>query len=175
LTEALHRWISAYLGALPAGIAGQRGHDTTFRAASVLVWGFGLSAEAAWEFILEYNARCEPPWSDPELRHKLHDALTYPEHQYERSYLLEGEVPDGEYAPFPPSTPKPKPEYQPEALARLASRIDFNVTPEYLEARSKFTCSNRSPAGVLHKCFLPAEKVLVFNVFESQGCEVWEQ
>jgi hypothetical protein len=43
-----------------------------------------------------------------------------------------------------------------------------------LEARSKFTCWNRSPAGFLHKLYKPGEKNVVFNAYESQGCEVWQ-
>jgi hypothetical protein len=52
--------------------------------------------------------------------------------------------------------------------------VDSEITPEWLEARSKFTCFNRSPSGFLHKLYLAGEKVVVFNVFESQGCDVWE-
>jgi hypothetical protein len=71
--------------------------------------------------------------------------------------------------------PKPeKPAFRLSALARLASNIQELVTPEYLEARSPITCWNRSPAGFLHKLYLPGEKVVVFNVFESQGCAIWE-
>jgi hypothetical protein len=66
-----------------------------------------------------------------------------------------------------------KPQYEPETLQRLASRCPVAVDAEYLRLRSKFTLHNRTPAGFLHKLYRPGEKVVVFDVFESQGCEVW--
>ena len=52
----------------------ERGHDRTMRAACVLVQKFGLSIAQAWPLFLEWNEQCEPPWSEKELLHKLHDA-----------------------------------------------------------------------------------------------------
>lgn len=74
-----------------------------------------------------------------------------------------------------PPRPRPeiKPQYQPETLARLAGRLPETVSTEYLALRSKFTCWNRSPAGFLHKLYRSGERIVVFDVFESQGCEVW--
>lgn len=73
-----------YLSKLPPAISGQRGHDRTFRAACVLVLGFGLSQFEAFDVLSEWNRRCEPPWSDGELRHKLEDA---DKQSGERNYL----------------------------------------------------------------------------------------
>jgi hypothetical protein len=70
--------------------------------------------------------------------------------------------------------PLPKPVYQPEKLKQVAARLPEVVDAEYLEARSKFTCWNRSAAGFLHKLYLPGEKVVVLNVYKSQGCGVWQ-
>lgn len=75
--DHLLRRASAYLGKLPPAIAGQNGHTTTFRAAIILVRRFGLPPDAALHLLLtEYNPRCDPPWSERELRHKVEDALT---------------------------------------------------------------------------------------------------
>jgi len=63
-----------YLAAMPAAVSGQGGHNQTFTAACVLVQGFGLSHKEAWPLLKEYNERCQPPWSDKELWHKLEDA-----------------------------------------------------------------------------------------------------
>jgi hypothetical protein len=71
------------------------------------------------------------------------------------------------------SPPAPKTEFKPEILSRVAGNLDEVVDAEYLRLRSKFTLHNRSPGGALHKLFQPGEKVVVFDVFESQGCEVW--
>ena len=64
-----------YLATLPAAIAGQSGHNSAFYAACCLVQGFELPADRAFELLWnEYNPRCEPPWSEAELRHKVASA-----------------------------------------------------------------------------------------------------
>lgn len=63
-----------YLSKCPPAIAGQSGHNTTFKMASALVNGFRLDVVTALELLREWNQRCTPPWSDPELRHKVWDA-----------------------------------------------------------------------------------------------------
>ncbi len=63
-----------YLGRVPGAVAGEHGHNRTFHAACLLVRDFALDNEAAWPLLQEYNARCRPPWSAAELRHKLEDA-----------------------------------------------------------------------------------------------------
>jgi hypothetical protein len=64
----------AYLAKLPLAIAGSGGHATTFRAACSLV-EFGLTEAEAWPLLLEWNAGCQPPWAEGDLRHKLADAF----------------------------------------------------------------------------------------------------
>jgi hypothetical protein len=173
MNDLLERRIRAYLEQIDPAIAGEHGHNQTLWAASVLVWGFALSEAEAWPFALEYNARCLPPWNEHGLRRKLNQALLKP-CEKPRGYLLDKDLSDQPCALPQPLPRPPKPEYQPEKLTSVASRISDNITPKYLEARSKFTCWNRSPAGFLHKLYKPGEKVVVFNVFESQGCEIWE-
>ena len=73
-SNAVVRRARAYLAAVEGAISGQRGHDKTFRVACVLVQKFGLSVELAFPLFLEWNQQCEPPWSEPELMHKLRDA-----------------------------------------------------------------------------------------------------
>lgn len=72
--RSIHR-ARAYLARMEGAIAGERGHDRTFRAACTLTQKFGLNFDEAWPLLLEWNERCEPPWSLTELEHKLHDAL----------------------------------------------------------------------------------------------------
>ena len=74
ITERARR----YVGTMPPAISGQEGHNKTFRVACVLMIGFGLSLEEAWVLINEYNSRCEPQWSEKELRHKLLSAQKQP-------------------------------------------------------------------------------------------------
>jgi hypothetical protein len=67
--------VRAYLDKVPASVAGNGGDDQLFRAASILVNGFGLSPEEALPFLREYNARAEPPWLENRLAYKLAEAL----------------------------------------------------------------------------------------------------
>jgi len=69
----------AYLDACDPAISGQGGHNQTFSVAQSLVNGFCLESEVALRLLLEnYNPRCEPPWSENELRHKVDSALQNP-------------------------------------------------------------------------------------------------
>ena len=64
-----------YLAKLPPAISGSGGHTQTLLAAEHLVRGFELSDEAAMQLLEEdYNPRCEPPWSERELQHKVKEA-----------------------------------------------------------------------------------------------------
>lgn len=67
-----------YMAAIPPAISGQRGHDKTFDAACSLVLGFNLSPDEAFPILAEWNQKCQPPWTERELRHKLKDANEKP-------------------------------------------------------------------------------------------------
>jgi hypothetical protein len=78
----------AYLDKLPPAISGQGGHAATYTAATVLVHGFEIDPERALTLLLDhYNPRCEPPWTEKELRHKVTSAATKP-HNQPRGWLL---------------------------------------------------------------------------------------
>lgn len=63
---------AAYLRKVPPAISGQGGSRQTFNAAVALVRGLALDEETAYRLLAEhYNPRCDPPWSEPELRHKV--------------------------------------------------------------------------------------------------------
>jgi P4 family phage/plasmid primase-like protien len=69
----------AYLANVPPAISGQGGHDRTFRTARIIANDFDLAGtEEGWNLLNEYNQRCEPPWSEGELRHKWEDACKAP-------------------------------------------------------------------------------------------------
>ena len=71
----IERRAIAYLEKLPAAISGQGGHKATYTAAVALVHGFGLEPDHALNLLLEhYNPRCEPPWNERDLQHKVDDA-----------------------------------------------------------------------------------------------------
>jgi len=72
--EKLRR-ASAYLREIDGAVSGQGGHDTTYRAACSLVIGFDLSPDDAFGLLWnEYNPRCQPPWSEKEIWHKINSA-----------------------------------------------------------------------------------------------------
>lgn len=77
-----------YLAKLPPAISGQNGSGACFRAACVLVCGFALDREPALTLLREFSERCEPPWSEYELAHKVDGAFKQPG---ERGYMLRGE------------------------------------------------------------------------------------
>jgi hypothetical protein len=74
MTPKLAKRIDAYLAKVPEAVSGSGGHIQTFYVAKILIHGFGLTETEAFPFIKEYSARCAPPWSDKELKHKLASA-----------------------------------------------------------------------------------------------------
>ncbi len=68
-----------YLAKMPPAISGERGHDRTMEVARVIVWGFDLGPEVGYQLLeAHYNPRCQPRWSEMELRHKCSEADTVP-------------------------------------------------------------------------------------------------
>src|SRR5262249_2167871 len=64
-----------YVAKMPPAISRRRGHDATFAVAQVVFRGFSLSEAAGRPIIEEYNQRCQPPWSEKELDHKIRQAI----------------------------------------------------------------------------------------------------
>lgn len=82
-SELLRR-AARYLAAIPSAVSGSGGHNQTYAAATAMVHGFGLDPEVAYRLLWqEYNPRCEPPWDEKELRHKVDDAANK---RHERPY-----------------------------------------------------------------------------------------
>jgi Bifunctional DNA primase/polymerase, N-terminal len=80
--------VERYLDNCEPAVSGQRGHDTTFRVLCQVINGFDLSPEEALSAALYYNQKCEPPWSEKELKHKVDDALNA-QHEKPRGHLLQ--------------------------------------------------------------------------------------
>ncbi|MEJ7636463.1 MAG: phage/plasmid primase, P4 family [Singulisphaera sp.] len=63
-----------YLGGCPSAVSGRGGHTQTLKAAGIGP-GFDLPPDDAFALMRdEYNPRCEPPWTEAELRHKVDEA-----------------------------------------------------------------------------------------------------
>ena len=67
----------AFLERVDPAVSGQRGDLLTFRVCCRIVRGFDLSDEQAMRVLSEWNKRCEPPWSEHELRQKVANARRY--------------------------------------------------------------------------------------------------
>lgn len=65
-----------YLAKVPHAVSGSGGHNATFHAALCLAVGFDLDRHAVETLMREYNMRCDPPWSEKELAHKINGAMT---------------------------------------------------------------------------------------------------
>lgn len=89
-----------------------------------------------------------------------------------RSALGRGEVGRNWQRPRRPVTPKPKPEFDPAKLARIAAKMD-GIDAAWLAARSPVRPDTRTPASFLHTLYEPGEKVVVFDVFKSKGQHLW--
>lgn len=66
----------AYLDRCDPAVSGSGGHNHTFFVCQKITRGFGLDEGTAMRLLSSWNARCSPPWSDRELRRKVHEAAT---------------------------------------------------------------------------------------------------
>jgi len=66
-----------YLTRVPPAIAGEHGDVHTFRVCCRLVRGFALEPEEVLSALTEWNARCQPPWTERELQDKVRHARRY--------------------------------------------------------------------------------------------------
>ena len=114
-SEALASRARAYIAAMPPAISGQHGHDASFAVAKKLIHDFGMSEAEAWPMFLDYNARCQPPWNEDELRHKLEGAGNLTRQKKPRGHLREEIAkslpPVGQAVPWT-KTPAPLPRHQ---------------------------------------------------------------
>lgn len=114
------------LEAAAPSIQGQGGSGALFSAATCLVRGFELDLSES-EALLKahFNPRCEPAWSDRDLRRACQRAFTRA--NFEFGYLL------NEDRPLPPK-PRAAEEYDDEYLDQLAASVDEDVAPPEDEA-----------------------------------------
>lgn len=65
-----------YLDRCDPAIEGSGGDNHTFLTAQRIVRGFCLDEETAFRLLCAWNARCEPPWTEADLRRKIRQAAT---------------------------------------------------------------------------------------------------
>lgn len=67
-----------YVEAMQIAISGAGGHNALFAVACTVSVGFALPDPVAIELLRYYSAKCQPPWTERELFHKLNQAKTTP-------------------------------------------------------------------------------------------------
>jgi hypothetical protein len=61
-----------YLAKMPPSVVDHGGHDALWAAVIAMMWGFDLGESDVRSLIVsDFNPRCEPPWDERELDHKL--------------------------------------------------------------------------------------------------------
>lgn len=68
------QWARAYLAACPPAIQGNHGDAKTWEICNAIGRGFDLCEGDALAAMADWNARCEPPWSDEELTKRIRRA-----------------------------------------------------------------------------------------------------
>jgi hypothetical protein len=176
LMESLVDRARKYVAKMPAAISGQNGHGATYHVACVLVQGFGLTAMQAMPLLKEYNERCEPPWSERELLHKLDGAEKAFNGDRGRGYLAKGM----EFTPGPNYRKThnivlqdKKPEFEETALSKFAGELTDSVDLLWLASRSDQDPCTVTSARFLEFLYRHGENVLIFTDNKSQGEAIW--
>lgn len=173
---------SNFVAKMPAAVSGQNGHGDTFHVACVLVQGFGLSPSQAFPIFREYNARCEPPWTEADLSHKLQGAeaacglrrkggVTLPrgclangmEFKPSKAYLKK----------FGLAQPTPAVAFDESKLKLFAGEWSGKIDLIWLAERSAEDPCSIDSSAFLSKLYKPSEKVIVFTDDRSQGQALW--
>lgn len=175
---------SAYVAKMDGAVAGSGGHNQTFYVACVLVHGFRLQDGAALSILREYNGRCSPPWSEPDLVHKIRSAAgsTPSPAMQELWAKVSADVRpeerhsspvDSSDAHLPPIERPTRPGYDPAKLKELAAPWNESVSSVWLANRSTIDPCELDAAGFLKAMYPQGEKVLCFTDQRSQGQSLW--
>jgi hypothetical protein len=74
--DIVTRRVIPWLANSPPAISGSSGSSRTMSVARTVCWEFGLGEAGGFDVLWDHwNPRCEPPWTESELRHKCHDAM----------------------------------------------------------------------------------------------------
>ena len=84
-----------YVARIEPAIAGKHGDLHTFRVCCRIVPGFALTDDEALAVLSEWNERCEPPWTERELRDKIVRARRYGKEEIGRLCAARPRVDDG--------------------------------------------------------------------------------
>lgn len=125
----------AYLAAMPPAVSGSGGHSQTYAAATALVHGFGIDVDRALAILAaEYNPRCNPPWSEKELRHKVKQAATKP-HDRPFGWLRDESLTEPSVDPVDLSAFMTKPTVVASLDEKPGSKLTTTLDPGHLPER----------------------------------------
>jgi hypothetical protein len=151
----------------PAAISGQGGHGATYRVACALVWGFGLSPDEAFPLMMEFNAVCDPPWSEHELWHKLRSALAGT-HREQRGHFLTEKAELGTLPAYEMPKRAKAVEFDAAALEK-AQRADLKVDHAWLRERSPYDPKALRAGDIIDRLYEREDRVMLFTSMASRG------
>jgi archaellum biogenesis ATPase FlaH len=128
----------AYIDKIDPAVAGQGGHDQTFKVACVLKMGFALDDSEALSLLREWNANCQPPWSERELNHKIKSAGQQPG---ARGYLAEAKPEQYDKIRIPGNYAEPKQQDEPPPDEPVTIRTLQDAANDYLQTLADGTQS----------------------------------
>lgn len=143
----------SYLKNVPGAVSGSGGHDHTFHVCMVLCEGFGLDSDSAYALLSEWNATCNPPWTESELRHKVTSVISKVSPSLKGSLLsqvksapVKPQIPSKVYL-GPDSVPDVEPDDDIDATAGDLVRLQATITwtwPNWIQ-RGTLTCLASDP------------------------------
>jgi len=119
-TDAPHNVerVREILLAFPPAVQGQGGDNQTYRA-SCLGRDYGLSPDAFWPLLEEYNERCIPAWNERDLKKKLQNA-----YKYNRNGIG-AKTPEAEFSDDPPLDQPLKESEEAEQEERMTGKVTY--------------------------------------------------
>ena len=66
-----------WLSTCPPAVQGNGGDDATYKACCRVTRGHDLNEDQAFTALIDWNARCEPPWIEDDLRGKIRNAIAH--------------------------------------------------------------------------------------------------
>lgn len=170
------------VAAMRPSVSGQGGHDAAFAVACVLIHGFDLGINEAMSVFSDFNMRCDPPWSDSQLFHKLQTADTWPKHDKARGHMIGPEFQamakssrpiESAVRPVPASKAAARVGFNPEKLRELAKSWREVVSAEWLANRSAVDPCTVTPEGFLKLLYKPGEQVWTGETDYGRNQAMW--
>jgi len=138
-----------------------------------LAWVKGELDNSSWcAFLRAASLKISVEHAIKEVCQRIREAGDHPKAGKLNSQIRRAYEYTGDHAGEAIVPKAPKPVYQPDKLHKVAGQVG-EVTADWLKRISPLSTVT-SPAGFLHQVYQPEDKVLVFDVFESQGRGIWK-